>query len=161
MSVIVHYGIKGMQKGKRRWTNPDGTLNEAGKTRYANRNLAVGLGTMHGPTYKMGHEKISDAEKTNLKKKATTSNVSRNASLTKQVVTGVNTAAKSGKYSEGENVKAPTKRDAKVNDRKRLWKVINAQSKKNKGSVARTATRAKAKSMGIKVVSAFLGKKKK
>lgn len=32
---IVHYGVPGMKKGKRRWTNQDGTLNEAGKRRYA------------------------------------------------------------------------------------------------------------------------------
>lgn len=31
---LVHYGIKGMQRGKRRWTNADGSLNEAGKERY-------------------------------------------------------------------------------------------------------------------------------
>lgn len=31
---IAHYGVPGMKKGKRRWTNPDGTLNEAGKRRY-------------------------------------------------------------------------------------------------------------------------------
>lgn len=31
---IAHYGIPGMKRGKRRWTNADGTLNEAGKLRY-------------------------------------------------------------------------------------------------------------------------------
>lgn len=34
-SELYHYGIPGMQKGRRRWTNPDGTLTEAGKARYA------------------------------------------------------------------------------------------------------------------------------
>lgn len=32
---IAHYGVPGMKKGKRRWTNADGRLNEAGKRRYA------------------------------------------------------------------------------------------------------------------------------
>lgn len=31
---IAHYGVRGMKKGKRRWTNADGTLNAAGKARY-------------------------------------------------------------------------------------------------------------------------------
>lgn len=34
-NYIAHYGVPGMKKGKRRWTNADGTLNEAGKKRYA------------------------------------------------------------------------------------------------------------------------------
>ena len=34
---IAHYGVPGMKKGLRRWTNADGTLNEAGKARYRNR----------------------------------------------------------------------------------------------------------------------------
>lgn len=34
---LYHYGVKGMKKGKRRWTNPDGSLNEAGKIRYAKK----------------------------------------------------------------------------------------------------------------------------
>ena len=34
MSELIHYGIPGQKKGVRRWTNPDGTLNEAGKKRY-------------------------------------------------------------------------------------------------------------------------------
>lgn len=34
MSYIIHYGVKGMKKGTRRWTNSDGSLNEAGKARY-------------------------------------------------------------------------------------------------------------------------------
>lgn len=38
-AYIAHYGVKGMKQGVRRWTNPDGTLNEAGKRRYnLNRN---------------------------------------------------------------------------------------------------------------------------
>lgn len=37
---LVHYGIKGMQKGVRRWTNEDGTLTEAGKEHYG-----IGLDT--------------------------------------------------------------------------------------------------------------------
>lgn len=32
---LYHYGIPGMRKGYRRYTNPDGTLNDAGKRRYA------------------------------------------------------------------------------------------------------------------------------
>lgn len=36
---IAHYGIRGMQKGVRRWTNEDGTLNEAGKERYKRGNV--------------------------------------------------------------------------------------------------------------------------
>lgn len=31
---LYHYGIPGQKWGVRRWTNPDGTLNEAGKKRY-------------------------------------------------------------------------------------------------------------------------------
>lgn len=31
---LSHYGIKGMRKGRRRWTNEDGSLTEAGKQRY-------------------------------------------------------------------------------------------------------------------------------
>lgn len=42
MSVIVHYGTKGMKKGVRKWTNPDGTLNDAGKARYRNGKTEVG-----------------------------------------------------------------------------------------------------------------------
>lgn len=36
---IAHYGVRGMKQGVRRWTNPDGSLNDAGKRRYnLNRN---------------------------------------------------------------------------------------------------------------------------
>lgn len=31
---LEHYGVKGMRKGVRRWTNEDGTLTEAGKQHY-------------------------------------------------------------------------------------------------------------------------------
>ena len=31
---LAHYGVKGMKKGIRRWTNEDGTLTEAGKEHY-------------------------------------------------------------------------------------------------------------------------------
>ena len=34
-SELYHYGVPGMKKGQRKWTNEDGTLNEAGKARYA------------------------------------------------------------------------------------------------------------------------------
>lgn len=33
--VLYHHGIKGQRKGVRRFQNPDGTLTEAGKRRYA------------------------------------------------------------------------------------------------------------------------------
>lgn len=36
MNYIYHDGVKGMKWGHRRWTNPDGTLNAAGKQRYGN-----------------------------------------------------------------------------------------------------------------------------
>ena len=39
---LYHYGIPGMQKGRRRFTNADGTLNAAGKERY--RDGKVGSG---------------------------------------------------------------------------------------------------------------------
>ena len=41
-SELYHYGIPGMQKGRRRFTNPDGTLNAEGKARY--RDGQVGSG---------------------------------------------------------------------------------------------------------------------
>lgn len=41
---IAHYGVPGMKKGKRRWTNPDGTLNEAGKRRYGTGHVVPGTG---------------------------------------------------------------------------------------------------------------------
>ena len=31
---LCHHGIKGQKWGVRRWQNPDGTFNEAGKKRY-------------------------------------------------------------------------------------------------------------------------------
>lgn len=31
---LIHYGIEGQKWGVRRWQNPDGTFNEAGKKRY-------------------------------------------------------------------------------------------------------------------------------
>lgn len=37
---LEHYGVKGMRKGVRRWTNEDGTLTEAGKQHYG-----IGLDT--------------------------------------------------------------------------------------------------------------------
>lgn len=53
MSYIVHYGVKGMKKGTRRWTNSDGSLNEAGKARYKNRvaaNIVSNLGSSNEKT---------------------------------------------------------------------------------------------------------------
>lgn len=41
---LAHYGIKGMRKGQRRFTNEDGTLNDAGKRRYG-----IGDGTQRAP----------------------------------------------------------------------------------------------------------------
>lgn len=41
---IAHYGVQGMKKGKRRWTNADGTLNEAGKRRYGTGHVVLGTG---------------------------------------------------------------------------------------------------------------------
>lgn len=41
-SELYHYGIPGMQKGRRRWTNPDGTLNAAGKQRYGEGKVGSG-----------------------------------------------------------------------------------------------------------------------
>ena len=38
---LYHYGISGQKWGIRRWTNSDGTLNEAGKDRY-NKNYSEG-----------------------------------------------------------------------------------------------------------------------
>ncbi len=32
--VLMHYGIKGQKKGRRRFQNPDGSLTAAGKLRY-------------------------------------------------------------------------------------------------------------------------------
>lgn len=37
---LAHYGVKGMRKGIRRWTNEDGTLTDAGKEHYG-----IGLDT--------------------------------------------------------------------------------------------------------------------
>ncbi len=40
-NYLVHYGVKGMSWGRRRWQNVDGTLTDAGKRRYGQR-LEVG-----------------------------------------------------------------------------------------------------------------------
>lgn len=53
---LYHFGIKGMRKGQRRWTNPDGTLNEAGKRRYG-----IGDGQQSGQTlFVSGSSKTQD-----------------------------------------------------------------------------------------------------
>lgn len=176
MSYIVHYGVKGMQKGKRRWTNADGSLNEAGKARYQNHLLGKTVGVKEA---KYLYNKIPENEKRKAKQETSVTNVSRNASVTKKVVSAVNVAGKSSRNSEGENVlskaaekrfapvthannpRLTTQRDAKSNDLKRRWEAVNAQSKKNKVSVATTATKIKARSTGKKVVQALLGKLKK
>lgn len=49
MSYIVHYGTKGMKKGVRKWTNSDGTLNEAGKLRYQNKTSKNIFGQGYNP----------------------------------------------------------------------------------------------------------------
>lgn len=41
-SELYHYGIPGMQKGRRRFTNADGTLNAAGKERYRDGKVGAG-----------------------------------------------------------------------------------------------------------------------
>ena len=44
---LYHWGLKGMRWGHRRWQNPDGTFNEAGKERYFGRikkGVAIGAG---------------------------------------------------------------------------------------------------------------------
>ena len=44
MNELYHEGIKGMEWGRRRWQNEDGTFNEAGKERY------------FGKSYKQAHK---------------------------------------------------------------------------------------------------------
>ena len=46
---LMHYGVKGMRKGSRRWTNADGSLNAAGKARYGKK---VGQASPSSPTGK-------------------------------------------------------------------------------------------------------------
>lgn len=36
---LMHYGVPGMRRGVRKYTNPDGTLNAAGRARYAKEKL--------------------------------------------------------------------------------------------------------------------------
>lgn len=45
---LSHYGVKGMRKGRRRWTNEDGTLTEAGKQRYGIKGAASSTNSVNG-----------------------------------------------------------------------------------------------------------------
>lgn len=45
-SELYHYGVPGMKRGQRRWTNPDGTLNAAGKERYKNEGASSNYNQM-------------------------------------------------------------------------------------------------------------------
>lgn len=47
---LMHYGVRGMQKGRRRYTNPDGSLNAAGKARYG-VGLSPAMGAAYGTLY--------------------------------------------------------------------------------------------------------------
>lgn len=61
MNELYHEGIKGMEWGRRRWQNEDGTFNEAGKERY------------FGKSYKQAHKEWKaekKAEKQELKEAA-------------------------------------------------------------------------------------------
>ena len=45
MSELVHYGVKGMKWGVRRYQNKDGTLTAAGKKRYSEDDIVVKKGS--------------------------------------------------------------------------------------------------------------------
>lgn len=76
---LMHYGLKGMKWGVRRWQNSDGSFNEAGKKRY--------FGEGSGENYRsVGRKAIVSANKTAKEKRA---NKAQNSSKLK-------TAAKIG-----------------------------------------------------------------
>ena len=53
---LRHYGLKGMHWGTRRWQNPDGTFNSAGKQRYFSR----GTGEDYRPVSKSSSGRRSE-----------------------------------------------------------------------------------------------------
>lgn len=68
---LVHFGIKGMKWGVRRWQNNDGSFNTAGKQRY--------FGDGSGENYK----KLSRAEKRGIRKQYRKDQRARNKELDK------------------------------------------------------------------------------
>ncbi|MGJ1042743.1 hypothetical protein ACR77V_12965, partial [Staphylococcus epidermidis] len=66
---LLHYGLKGMHWGTRRWQNEDGTFNSAGKERYFGR----GTGEDYHPV-KSGSQKTVSKSVTRTKTVTKTSN---------------------------------------------------------------------------------------
>lgn len=60
-SELYHYGVVGMRKGQRRWTNPDGTLNAAGKSRYAEGKVGSGYTSARAAANKQRNSMNSQA----------------------------------------------------------------------------------------------------
>lgn len=118
---LYHYGIKGQKWGTRRWQNPDGTFNEAGKKRYFNSD-----GTLN----KRGQKFQARSEYKQQKRKINSQRAAVNAAFDKKRTDnlygldsgGIGARAKAHIKNEYERSKALNKLDQKALDAKREYR---------------------------------------
>lgn len=158
---IIHYGIPGMKRGVRRWTNRDGTLNEAGKRRYRDRILNTPISTRADdekrritsedrkaqerrlreqfPDYKKVYTSQEAADKAREARVSSTTNVSENYDVMKKVnfkKTGDSQKAYKAKSQRTASMKAKLGKTIAKKTVKQTYSKAVAISARNKGRAA-------------------------